>query len=152
MAELGESSTSSSTRDVVITMDKTRDIIRDIGRYLTDEKLYKPEQAAEVFKLEPSESFVKFLNDLLLKLKRKKSKDKFLKEFYGNTNAHWHEYFHPYPDKKMVFLMLIHLPERLLICIEQDKGPSDSEVIVFWHSQFYIYHKALVDEYTHTHL
>ena len=131
MAELGESSTSSSTRDVVITIDKTRDIIRDIGHYLTDEKLYKPEQAAEVFKLEPSESFVKFLNDLLLKLKRKKSKDKFLKEFYGNTNAHWHEYFHPYPDKKMVFLMLIHLPERLLICIEQDKGPSDSEVIVF---------------------
>ena len=59
MAELGESSTSSSTRDVVITMDKTRDIIRDIGRYLTDEKLYKPEQAAEVFKLEPSESFGK---------------------------------------------------------------------------------------------
>jgi hypothetical protein len=47
--------------------------------------------------------------------------------------------------------MLIHLPERLLICIEQDKGPSDSEVIVFWHSQFYIYHKALVDEYTHTY-
>jgi hypothetical protein len=97
-------------------MDKTRDIIRDIGRYLADEKLYKPEQAAEVFKLEPSETFVKFLNDLLL---------------YGNTNANWHEYFHPYPDKKMVFLMLIHLPERLLICIEQDKGPSDSEVIVF---------------------
>jgi hypothetical protein len=48
--------------------------------------------------------------------------------------------------------MLIHLPERLLICIEQDKGPSDSEVIVFWNSQFYFYHKALVDEYTHTHL
>ncbi|CAB4012198.1 Hypothetical predicted protein [Paramuricea clavata] len=48
MAELGESSTSSSTRDVVITTNKTRDIIRDIGRYLTDEKLHKPEQAAEV--------------------------------------------------------------------------------------------------------
>jgi hypothetical protein len=105
MAELGESSTSSSTRDIVITMDKMRDIIRDIGHYLTDEKLYKPEQAAEVFKLEPSETFVKFLNDLL-KLKRKKSKDKFLKEFYG-INANWHEYFHPYLDKKMVFLMLI---------------------------------------------
>ena len=131
MAELGESSTSSLTRDIVITMDKMRDTIRDIGRYLTDEKLYKPEQAAEVSKLEPSETFVKFLNDLLLKLKRKKSKDKFLKEFYGNTNANWHEYFHPYPDKKMVFLMLIHLPEHLLICIEQDKEPSDSEVIVF---------------------
>lgn len=126
MAELGASSTS---RNDVISMDKVKDIIRDIGRYLTDEKLYKPEQAAEVFKLEPSESFVTFLNDLLLKLKRKKSKDKFLKEFYGTTNLRWQEYFHPYPDKRMVFLMLIHLPERLLICIEQDKGPSDPEVI-----------------------
>jgi hypothetical protein len=131
MAELMESSTSSSTRDIVITMDKTRDIIRDIGRYLTDKKLYKPEQAVEVFKLEPSESFVKFLNDLLLKLKRKKSKDEFLKEFYGNTNAHWHDYFHPYPDKKMVFFNAHSSTRALLICIEQDKGPSDSEVIVF---------------------
>jgi hypothetical protein len=34
-------------------MDKTRDIIRDIGRYLTDKKLYKSEHDAEVFKLEP---------------------------------------------------------------------------------------------------
>ena len=128
---MGESSTSSSAANVVIALDKTRSIIRDIGRYLTDEKLYKPKQAAEVFKLEPSESFVKFLNDILVKLRRKKSKDQFLKEFYGNTNAHWQEYFHPYPDKKMVFLMLIHLPERLLTCIEEDIKPSDSEVIAF---------------------
>ena len=127
---MGESSTSSSAANVIITLDKTRSIIRDIERYLTDEKLYKPKQAAEVFKLEPSESFVNFLNDILVKLRRKKSKDQFLKEFYGNTNAHWQEYFHPYPDKKMVFLMLIHLPERLLTCIEEDK-PSDSEVIAF---------------------
>jgi hypothetical protein len=128
--ELGESSTSSSAADVV-TLEKTRSIIRDIGRYLTDEKLYKPEQTTEVFKLEPSESFVKFLNDILHKVKRKKSKDQFLREFYGKTNTHWQEYFHPYPDKKMVFLMLIHLPERLLTHIEEDTSrPSDSEVIV----------------------
>ena len=74
---MAESSTSSSTRDVVITMDKARDIIRDIGCYLTDEKLYKPEQAAEVFKLERSETFVKFLNDLLLKLKKRRAKTSF---------------------------------------------------------------------------
>lgn len=128
VAELGESS-SSANSGVYTTLDKTKSIIRDIGRYLTDEKLYKSEQVAEVFKLEPSQSFVAFLNEILLKLKRKKSKDKFLKEFYGNTNAHWKEYFHPYPNKKIVFLMLIHLPERLLKCIEEDKGPSDSEVL-----------------------
>ena len=103
MAELGESSSTSSD---VILMNKTKDIIRDVGRYLTDEKLYKPEQVAEVFKLEPSESFVNFLNDL--------------------------------EDQKMVFLMLIHLPERLLICMEQDKGPYESEVIVFRHPVLYL--------------
>ncbi|XP_028410458.1 uncharacterized protein LOC114533071 [Dendronephthya gigantea] len=128
--ELGESSTSSSVTNVVITLERTKSIIRDIGRYLTDEKLYKPEQTAEVFKLEPSKSFVKFLNDLLVKFKRKKSKDNFLKEIYGNTNAHWEEYFHLYLDKKIVFLMLIHLPVCLLTFAEKDThGQSESEVI-----------------------
>ena len=76
--KLGESSTA---KDAVILMDKTKDIIQDIGRYLTDEKLYKPEQAAEVFKLEPSESFVTFLNDLLIELKQRKAKTSSKKSF-----------------------------------------------------------------------
>ena len=100
---------------------------------MTDEKLYKPEQISEVFKLEPSESFVNFLNDIVLKFKRKKSKDKLMKEFYGDTNVHWQEYFRPYSDKKIVFLMLIHLPERLTYLGEDINETSEPEVIVFWH-------------------
>ncbi len=63
-------------------------LISDIGRYLVDEK---KEHSAEVFKLEPSDLFVSFINQLLLKYKRKKNQDKFLKEFYGNTNSNWKE-------------------------------------------------------------
>ena len=131
MAELGESSSSSPAN--VITLEKTKSFIRDIGGYLTDKKLYKPKQISEVFKLEPSESFVNFLNDIVLKFKRKKSKDKFTKEFYGNTNPHWQEYFRPYPDKKIVFLMLIHLPERLTYLGQDINETSEPEVIVFLH-------------------
>ena len=77
-------------------MERTCSLIRDIGRYLGDEKLYKEEHIAEVFKLQPSDLFVRVLNELLLKFKRKRSHDKFLKEFYGKTNSNWKEYFHPY--------------------------------------------------------
>ena len=130
MEELGENSTLSPAN--VITLEKTKSFIRDIGPYLTDEKLYKPEQILDVFKLEPSESFVNFLNDIMVKFKRKKSKDKFLKQFYGNTNAHWREYFHPYHDKKTVFLMLIHLPEHFRYLGQDINETSQPEVIVFW--------------------
>ena len=50
-----------------------------------------------------------------------------VKEFYGNTNTHWKEYFH------YLFLMSIHLPEHLLKCNQEDKGLSDSKVLcIFW--------------------
>ena len=107
-------------------MENIARLIRDIGKHLVDEKLYKEEHTAEVFKLQPSGSFVTFINQLLSKFKRKKNQDKFLKEFYGSTNANWEEYFHPYEEKKVVFLMLIHLPERLIGFLEKDvKGASE---------------------------
>ena len=130
--ELGEGSSSSASTAVNwITADQTRTIIRDIGKYLTDEKLFQTKQIEEVFKLEPSAHFVSFLNDILDKWKRKKSKEKFLKEFYGSTNTHWQKYFHPYPDKKMVFLMLIHLPERLLLFVERNDSTMDKAEVQY---------------------
>ena len=110
-------------------------LICDICRHLIDEKLYKEEHTSEVFKLQPSDSFVSFINQLLLKFNRKKNQDKFLKEFYGKTNSNWKEYFHPYGEKKIVFLMLIHLPERLIgfLKIKQDdqgQGISEVQLIV----------------------
>ena len=76
---------------------------------------YKEEHTAEIIKLKPSDSFVTFI-----KFKRKRNQDKLLKEFYGGTNSNWKEYFHPCKEKKVVFLMLIDLPERLIGFLEQD--------------------------------
>ena len=83
-------------------------------------KNFEEEHTAEIFKLKPSDSFVNFINQLLTKFKRKRNQDKLLKEFYGGTNSNWKEYFHPCKEKKVVFLMLIHLPERLIGFLEQD--------------------------------
>ncbi len=94
--QLGESSSSSKLDKNVISMENICSIIRDIGRHLVDEKLYKKERTAEIFKLHPSELFVSFVNQSLLKFKRKRNQDKFLKEFFGNSYANWKEYFHPY--------------------------------------------------------
>ena len=126
MEQLGESSSSSKLDENVISMENICSIICDIGRHLVDEKLYKKERTAEIFKLHPSESFVSFVNQSLLKFKRKRNQHKFLKEFYGNSYANWKEYFHPYGEQKMVFLMLIHLPQRLIGFLE--KGQDDKEI------------------------
>ena len=109
-------------------MENIAGLIRDIGEHLVDEKLYKEEHTAEIFKLKPSDSFVTFINQLLSRFKRKRNQDKLLKEFYGGTNSNWKEYFHPYEEKKVVFLMLIHLPERLIGFLEQ-KDKVASEVL-----------------------
>jgi hypothetical protein len=127
VGQLGESSSSSKLDKNFISMENICSIIRDIGRHLVDEKLYKKERTPEIFKLHPSESFVSFVNQSLLKFKRKRNQDKFLKEFFGNSYANWKEYFHPYGEQKMVFLMLIHLPQRLIGFLE--KGQDDQENI-----------------------
>ena len=85
---------------------------------MVDEKPSKEEHTAEIFTLKPSDSFLTFINQLLFK--RKRNQDKLLEEFYGGTNLNWGEYFHPHKQKKVVFLMLIHLPERLIGFLEQD--------------------------------
>ncbi len=93
---------------------------------MANEKLYKKEQTAQIFKLYASESFVSFVNQSLLKLKRNRNQDKFLKEFYGNAYANWDEYFHLYGEQNMVFLMLIHLPQHLVGFLE--KRQDDQEI------------------------
>ena len=41
-------------------------------------------------------------------------------------------HFRPYPDKKIVFLMLIHLPERLA-CLGRDINETSEPELNFWH-------------------
>ena len=102
-------------------------LIREIGKYLTDEKIYPAKQVADVFTLKPSESFIKCVNALLHKFHRKKDRDKFMKAFFGNMYGSWKEYFHPCNDHKVVFLMLVNLPERLLTTLKDD-GSQEIEV------------------------
>ena len=65
MAELRESSSSmTSNENLVLSLEKTCCIIRDIGRYLADEKLYKQEHIGECFQLQPSDSFVEMNNNV----------------------------------------------------------------------------------------
>ena len=82
-------------------------------------KIYKENDIEAVKKLKPSETFVKSsLNGVLSKFMRRKNHVKLLKEFYGKTNSNWDEYF-PLNGRKIVFLMLIHLPERLVNFVEE---------------------------------
>ncbi len=70
VAELGERS--SSSEEIIISTEKIAGLIRDIGRHFIDEKLYNKEHTSEVFELQPSDSFVSFINQVLLKFNRKR--------------------------------------------------------------------------------
>ena len=87
--------------------DSVLTLIREIGKYLTDEKIYPSKHVADVFTLKPSQSFLEYVNGLLHKFYRKRDRDKFWKEFFGKMYGSWKEYFHPYNDHKVVFLMLV---------------------------------------------
>ena len=125
-----EEGSCSSDNSVSIAFEDIQSVIRDIGRYLSDENIFKKEQITEVFNLQPSDSFLAVMNKLLAKFKLKKKQDKLLQEFYGLAIANWKEYFHPCSDPKVVFLILMHLPERLIRFLEQaDKEISQPEVL-----------------------
>ena len=79
----------SSDNSVSIALKDIKSVIRDIGRYLSDENIYKKEQITEIFKLQPSDSFLAAMNKLLSKFKLKKNQDKLLQECYGLANANW---------------------------------------------------------------
>ena len=127
-AEQGQSSRAVPEPLQVVSSEKVKELIGDIGKHLTDEKLYKKEDIAEVLKLQPTDSFVKFPNSILSKFKNRKNHNKLLQQFYGKTNAHWEEYFHPCKAQKIVFLMLIHLPERLVAFLEDSQDKSSPKV------------------------
>ena len=127
-SEQGQSSRAVPQPTQIVSSEKVRAFIGDIGQHLTDEKLHKKEYIAEVSKLHPSDSFVQFLNTILSKFKRRKNHNKLLEQFYGKTTAHWKEYFNPCKDQKIVFLMLIHLPERLVSFLEDSQDTSSAKV------------------------
>ena len=71
-----------------VTEEKILSIIREIGKFLTDGKIYPKKLVAEVFNMQPRKSFVDDINALLDKFHRKNDRDRFRKEFTGKCMAH----------------------------------------------------------------
>ena len=67
-----EDGSCSSDNSVSIAFEDIQSVIRDIGRYLSDENIYKKEQITEDFNQQPSDSFLAAMNKLLSKFKLKK--------------------------------------------------------------------------------
>lgn len=107
-------------------------LIREIGKYLTDEKIYPSKQVADVFTLKPTQSFLQDVNALLHKFHRKKDRDKFMKEFFGKMYGSWKDYFHSCNDHKVAFLMLVNLPERLLTTLKNEDSQVTSIQVEVW--------------------
>jgi hypothetical protein len=63
-AEQGQSSRAVPEPLQIVSSKKVKELISDIGKHLTDEKLYKKEDIAEVLRLQPTDSFVKFFNGI----------------------------------------------------------------------------------------
>ena len=95
--------------------EKVLPLIREIAESLKDEKIYPAKQVDAVPTLRPNKAFVQDINALLHKFHCKKGRDKFMQEYYGKMYALWKEYFQPWKDHKVAFLMLIKLPEQLII-------------------------------------
>ena len=77
--------------------------------------------------LKPTQSFLQDVNALLHKCHRKKDRDMFMKEFFGKMYGLWKDYFHSCNDHKVVFLMLINLPERLLTTLKNEDSQGTSK-------------------------
>ena len=111
-----------------VTEEKILSIIREIGTFLTDVKIYPKKLVAEVFNMQPSKSFVDDINALLDKFHHKNDRDRFMKEYYGKMYGSWKEYFHAFSNHKVVFMMLVNLPERLITLLQDSQVTNEDMV------------------------
>ena len=118
-SEQGQSSRPLPESMQIVSSEKVEALISDIGQHLIDEKLYKKEHMAEVLKLKPSE------------LSCQNSKGEKI------TTSCWNNFMARQlltgkniltSDQKIVFLMLIHLPERLVAFLEDSQDTSSAKV------------------------
>lgn len=98
-----------------LTSQAVDNMLADIMQNITESKLY-PEtilaKASEVFP--PSPHFYESLAKLFSTFAKELSLDKLMKQFYGEMYDNWKTYFPSSEDGKYVFLLLIHLPEKLV--------------------------------------
>ena len=129
----GKTSSKSSKSNQIptyVTEESVYALIREIGKKLTDEKIYSSKQVADVFTMKPSKSFLEDVNALLHRFRRRQDRDKFMKEFYAKMYGNWKEYFNPCNDHKVVFLMVVDLTERLLTAVKNVDSQASCDMKV----------------------
>lgn len=105
-----------------------KDIVEEIKKKVRDTNLYGKDTLDEVEKLQPSGSFYNDLAKLYKRFAKNLNQDKFLEKFYGIMHTNWKGYFPATKDGKYAFVMLIHLPEKLVRYYKERNLDGDSEV------------------------
>ena len=114
-----------------LTEGKAVMMVKEIGKFLADEKMYPEKKVTKVSNLRPSKSFLADINTQLHRFYRKNDRDRFMKDFFSNMHGSWKEYFKPCDDHIVVFMMLVHLPERLIALVQDHDSEMDSEETVY---------------------
>ena len=97
----------------------TLTMIKEIEKFLADEKMYPEEKLTQVSNLRPNKSFLADINAQLHRFYCKNHRDRFMKDFFSTMYyGSWKEYFKPCDDHVVVFMMLVHLPERLIALVQ----------------------------------
>ena len=114
-----------------LTEEKALTMIKEIEKFLADEKMYPEEKVTQVSNLRPNKSFLADINAQLHRFYRKNDRDWFMKDFFSTMYGSWKEYFKPCDDHVVVFMMLVHLPERLIALVQDHDSEMDSEETVY---------------------
>ena len=118
-SEQGQSSRPLPESMQIVSSEKVEALISDIGQHLMDEKLYKKEHMAEVLKLKLSESSCQ--NSKGEKITTSCWNNFMARQLLTGKNILT-------SDQKIVFLMLIRLPERLVAFLEDSQDTSSAKV------------------------
>ena len=110
----------------VLTSEAVDNMLADIRSKLHESQLYDENTLAEVDKLRPSSSFYEEAIKLFMDFGKNLSQDKLLEKFYGKMYSEWKTFFPSSMDTKYVFLVLIHLPEKLVNFYKQNTSVQEN--------------------------
>ena len=88
--------------------------IKEIAENLRDEKIYPKGIVTAASRLKPCVEFLDFVSEILNKFSRKCSQDVLLSVFYKEIYSKWKSFFPSCNDQKVVNLVLIHFPQKLI--------------------------------------
>ena len=89
-------------------------------------------------RLKPSVEFLDFVSEILNKFSRKRSQDVLLSVFYTEIYSKWKSFFPSCNDQKVVNLVLIHFPQKLIAYYKNAASVTTAEPEVILLLYFYI--------------